>query len=261
MRTVRLQDLQIIKDTIVLLSFDDDTKYFLSPFLWRLHHTIIARLWIYIRFLFTESQKLNALQSLKLILKNNPMKKITLQNIDDVFKAPLVSEDTNGYTMLESLLCDSSWWGLPSEPAYTPSQLKEYMQEKIETCLQPLYVWIIGQWQFQVRLWIFVESKRNPNIKKIAVATTKEITPQGFKIKYHDTVVYEERDNKIFLDNWGWQTNTTKKRINQFLPKGYYVNQRNYQWYLTKYEYIDWQTVEDMIPFERGNTLDNITII
>lgn len=188
------------------------------------------------------------------------MKKITLENINDIFSAPLVSEETNGYTMVESLLCDSSGWGLPSEPAYTRDQLIKYMTEKIETCLQPLFVGIIDQWQFQVRLWVFVKSARNPNIKKIAVATTKEITPTWFKIQYHDTVVYEEYNEKIFLSNWGWTTNTTKKRINQFLPRWYYVSQRNYQWYLTKYEYIDDNRTEDMIPFEIGNTLDNITI-
>jgi len=54
----------------------------------------------------------------------------------------------------------------------------------------------------------------------------------GYEIRLHGNVIM-----KIFLDcieisDGGWRTLTTKTRLNQFLPSGFSVYQRDWQWYL-----------------------------
>lgn len=48
---------------------------------------------------------------------------------------------------------------------------------------------------------------------------------------YHQTPVVAKKDNKIWLNNGGYYTSTTKERINRYSP--FKVYQRDYEWYVS----------------------------
>ena len=50
-------------------------------------------------------------------------------------------------------------------------------------------------------------------------------------VVYHDTIVVRFHPTHIRLDNGGYYTPTTAKRINQYLPAGCSVWRRNGSWY------------------------------
>jgi hypothetical protein len=48
-----------------------------------------------------------------------------------------------------------------------------------------------------------------------------------------DVVTYH-RDGRIVLNSGGWQTPTTKSRLNAYGPAGSYVHQSDYKWYVAQ---------------------------
>lgn len=42
-----------------------------------------------------------------------------------------------------------------------------------------------------------------------------ECETHGFQVRLYDTMVYEEKDGKVILDNGGWVTPTTVRYMNQ----------------------------------------------
>lgn len=69
-------------------------------------------------------------------------------------------------------------------------------------------------------------------------------------VQYHQTVVVRFNSSRIVLNSGGWLTVTTKTRMNQASNQyelGYYVFQRNYEWFV---DYND-----KTIPFEDGMIL------
>ena len=69
-------------------------------------------------------------------------------------------------------------------------------------------------------------------------------------VKLHDTnVVTMKEDGTIILDSGGWRTNTTKERMNHYMPSGYDISQRKSIWYLIHRTYNaknGWKTVAEM---------------
>jgi hypothetical protein len=54
-------------------------------------------------------------------------------------------------------------------------------------------------------------------------------------IRYHKTDIIQFDDNRIVLDTGGWNTATTKSRMNQASNQfglGYHVYQEDYSWYV-----------------------------
>ena len=49
---------------------------------------------------------------------------------------------------------------------------------------------------------------------------------------YHQNLVVQELEDKFILDSCGYQTKTTKERINRYIPSGFKVVQRDFDWYL-----------------------------
>ena len=50
----------------------------------------------------------------------------------------------------------------------------------------------------------------------------------------YQTVILEIVDNDIMiLNSGGWRTNHTKNCINDLLPNGYHLYQKDFEWYLT----------------------------
>jgi len=97
---------------------------------------------------------------------------------------------------------------------------------------------------------LFTTAKNKDNGKPLSNHTRlKHIgeTPNGdtYAIQYWNTyVVMIHEDGTYTLDSGGWQTITTKKRINEYAPV--YVFQKNYEWFL-----------EDNIPFYDGMKINS----
>jgi hypothetical protein len=78
------------------------------------------------------------------------------------------------------------------------------------------------------------------------------IMPDGRTLYYYhqSAVVVESADGeRLRLDSHGYQTSTTKERINRHTPGGYHVVQRDYAWYLKtpdgeRVEFIDGMVIE-----------------
>lgn len=66
---------------------------------------------------------------------------------------------------------------------------------------------------------------------------------------YHQSPVVVYHRGRYRLSSCGWQTRTTKERINRYNPSGYRVVQRDFDWYL---ETPDGERVE----FADGMVLD-----
>ena len=74
--------------------------------------------------------------------------------------------------------------------------------------------------------------------RKVGNNTYAEILHDGsVGITLHSTIVVRiHEDGTYTLSNGGWQTATTKDRINQYSP--YKVYQRNHTWYVHKGEKV-----------------------
>lgn len=83
--------------------------------------------------------------------------------------------------------------------------------------------------------------------RKVGNNTYAEIFQDGtVGIMLHSTYVVKiHPDNTYTLNSGGWQTLTTKDRINQYSPKRVY--QRDYQWYVSlngkEYPFMDGMVV------------------
>ena len=84
--------------------------------------------------------------------------------------------------------------------------------------------------------------------KKTGKTTSKKIANNTYliddnKIILHNTVILEQDKNNIILNSGGYETATTKNRINSYLPSRYILRQVNFEWYI-----YDGKT-EKQIPF------------
>lgn len=103
-----------------------------------------------------------------------------------------------------------------------------------------------------------ISAGRNENYRKISnntwyVKTIDAFDQLVYGIQYHRTVICGIReDGSYFINNGGWFSATTKKRINEFLRRvGSDANiyQRSYQWYCNGIHfggtaYFDWTNVQ-----------------
>jgi hypothetical protein len=78
-----------------------------------------------------------------------------------------------------------------------------------------------------------VRGKRNSTRRKVGNNTYAEILhDNSVGIMLHSTYVVKiHPDDTYTLQTGGWQTSTTKDRINQYSPVRVY--QRKYEWYVT----------------------------
>ena len=78
-----------------------------------------------------------------------------------------------------------------------------------------------------------VRGKTNRDTRKVGNNTYAEILPDGsVGIMLHSTcVVTIHEDNTYTLKTGGWQTLTTKDRMNQYFPG--YVRQHKGEWYVS----------------------------
>ena len=161
--------------------------------------------------------------------------KITLNSIDDVFKAKKCTVDTmelKGYTLIDTLFADSSGLGASNEPALTQSQLVTEVNRLIREHGN-LTAKITSCGQFQVYIGFFKKTGES-QIEKIGNNTYRIDTKDGYKVRLHDTDVIEYKGNTVILNSGGYRTNTTKDRINKYLPQNITLLQKNFEWYVRK---------------------------
>ena len=88
--------------------------------------------------------------------------------------------------------------------------------------------------------------------QRVGTHKTNTVTLEGMtNIVYHSTAVVQFDNDKIILNSGGWDTRTTKSRMNQASNQyglGFEVYQVNYSWY------VDYKG--ETIPFADGLTLD-----
>jgi hypothetical protein len=85
--------------------------------------------------------------------------------------------------------------------------------------------------------------------KKVATSVYRDVH-DDICIKYHTTIVVRITRRGVFLDSGGWETVTTKRRMNQASDEfdlGFYVFQKNFDWF------VSYKGEE--IPFESGMEL------
>lgn len=92
-----------------------------------------------------------------------------------------------------------------------------------------------------------------PRMDKLSTYRTNVMaTGDRLAVVYADTLIVDKAGNNITLDSGGWQTVTTKRKMNQAARQfalGYSVYQRNYKWF------VDLPTGET-VPFEDGMTFN-----
>lgn len=82
---------------------------------------------------------------------------IELNDPQDLFKAKSIESMDNpeSYEEIETLFCDSSGFGSPTEPALTKTQAHAKAQELIDSHSEPLFIAITGIGQFQVYVTVY----------------------------------------------------------------------------------------------------------
>jgi len=74
---------------------------------------------------------------------------------------------------------------------------------------------------------------------------------------YHQSAVVVERDGQYRLDNHGYNTSTTKERINRYTPGEYFVRQRDFDWYVEgPHETVDFYNgivIENGVPLPEAD--------
>ncbi len=177
---------------------------------------------------------------------------LTSDNLVDVYKAKKSSVSTmelKGYTYIENLFIDSSGWGSPSEPALTGPQLENELRRIIAEH-GPVTVKITSAGQFQVNMGVFKKTSKSRAVK-IANNTYKITTDEGYIIRLHDTDILTFKGDTITLNSGGYQTVTTARRMNEYLPGGWRVFQKAWTWY------IEDAKNKVIVPFKDGITVVN----
>jgi hypothetical protein len=94
------------------------------------------------------------------------------------------------------------------------------------------------------------------NLSKFQGVATETIHHTSGTIvgRYHQTSVAEKQQNKIRLDTGGWQTRTTKIRMNQFSNQfcngAFSVYQKNHDWFVRLADGTELPFTHRVIEFE-----------
>lgn len=163
--------------------------------------------------------------------------KITNETIQNVFKSEMASIETlklKGYELIKEFFVDNSGFGSSDEPALTPDrfirELADILKEN-HSC----YSFITNAGQFQVYIGIFKKIKRSAeNVKRIFPNTLRIETEKGYNIRLYDTDILKVnlQDETMILNGGGFNTHTTRRRIQQCLPFEGYFYQNKRRWYI-----------------------------
>ena len=111
-----------------------------------------------------------------------------------------------------------------------------------------LYTWVVGVGMFQVYIGCYI--KGGEKRAKIVGNNTLEIKyTDHTAIRLHDTDIIKFYPDKMIIDNGGWATRTTHKRLNQWLPDRYKAYQKNFT-----------TIIEDMLTRKTWEVTEPVTI-
>ena len=165
---------------------------------------------------------------------------LSLTNIEDVRRCKAVDVDTmriKGYELIKELFVDSSGFGRSDEPALTYDSMMYQIKSLIKEHGR-LFATITNQGQFQVYIGLFKKSGVKTS-KRIANNTLEHVKANGDRcIRLHQTdVVTFKANGDIVLDSGGWQTVTTKARINEHIPQRFSLYQHKFEWFVTEWNF------------------------
>ena len=143
--------------------------------------------------------------------------------------------DIYGYKLVNTYFVDNSGFGDRGKPALVFSDF-------LSNVKAGLYYGIKEAGQFQVYIGEYKKLSKgeikadNPGIlssKKISKSCRVINYKNGDKIiRLYATDILQFKGDKIILNSGGYKTITTKSRINQFLPGGIRVYQKNGEWFI-----------------------------
>lgn len=154
--------------------------------------------------------------------------------------------ELKGYTLIKELFVDNSGFGSENEPALTQTQFERELQALLEKYGQ-LTAKITNEGQFQVYIGLFTHTGKKI-AEKIGNNTYKISYPDRTAIRLHDTDIVTFKGHKVILDNGGWETHTTKSRMNQYLQPYYSITQKNWEWFVNMPD-------NTQIPYKNGMEL------
>jgi len=85
-------------------------------------------------------------------------------------------------------------------------------------------------------------------LRKLENNTYEYNDNEGLKVRLHDTDILSFVGDNVTLSTGGYYTNTTKARLNKYLPMGFSIYQKDFQWYIKAYD--------KTITFKDNITLD-----
>lgn len=74
-----------------------------------------------------------------------------------------------------------------------------------------------------------------------------------YEIRLHGNVIMQIYKNRIELSDGGWRTVTTKARLNTHLPQGFYVFQKNWEWFIQDMNVINPDDIETPMIYPFGD--------
>lgn len=159
--------------------------------------------------------------------------RLTINNWDKVFGAKQCSIETMklmGYELVEELFTDSSGFGTDSEMALSVSQFERKIQELLKKH-GTLTAKITGAGMFQVYVGLFKKTGK-PVAKRIASNVLLINNGNGKRVirLYETDILTDNGNGTITVDNGGYATRTTHKRINQF--SNLYASSKQYETYI-----------------------------
>ena len=158
--------------------------------------------------------------------------RININNWQKVFKAQPCSVDTMellGYELIQELFADSSGFGQDDEMALSVNQFERRIKELV-SLHGTLTAKITNAGMFQVYVGLFKKTG-TVNARKIAsnVLLIKKDNKRIVRL-YETDILTDNGNGTITVNNGGYATRTTHKRINEF--SDLYASSKQYETYI-----------------------------
>lgn len=167
----------------------------------------------------------------------------------------------SGYKEVEASWLTGNWDDAPA--GHSESEIQKQLEELEKKHGNVHVIFAPTSNVFSTSYAVIVRDNKQKidNGKPYGHRTRIFIDPDGsYKVRYHATFVveYNAKTSTYTLNSGGWLTRTTKDRINRKLPVGYYIQQRNFEWYLVTphgtYDFKDHMQVntsKEVVTYEK----------